>query len=1243
MAPTPPLVQGEQLTYQQDGQSAQVTVGSVEWFRWLETASTFTYRTEHGTFTARLERSGNKRGGTYWRAYRKRAGKLRRAYLGKSVELTLERLQMVASLLAGQGSVEDAAPDKLHGSGTALIQSLEEPQDSQQSALPTVMSRSTAPQKLAPIPSSERNLPTGTTTLLFTDIDGSTRLLQRLGKRYTEVLPACRHLLRAVFQQHHGHEVDTQGDAFFVVFARATDAVVAAVAAQRALVNHPWPEGVAIRVRMGLHTGEPQLFPEGYVGLDVHQAARIASAGHGGQVLLSQTTRELAEHVLPEGVSLRDLGGHLLKDLQYPIHLYQLVIEGVAADFPPLKTVGSNLQRDHLLDTKLHVPRPRTHLVHRSHLVERLQRGMECPLTLVSAPAGFGKTTLLAQLLAESDTPVAWLSLEPEDNDPVRFLTYLIAALQTVDAHMGTTVLDLLHTPQPPPPETVVTLLTNELLRSTVKNFALVLDDYHVITAEPLHRALTALVEHSPPQLHLMLATRADPPLPLARLRARGQLIEVRSSDLRFSAQEASAFLRTIMDVDLPTEQITALERRTEGWIAGLQLAALAMRGRADVSGFLAAFTGSHRFVLDYLSEEVLSRQPAVIQSFLLHTSVLERLSGSLCDAVTGQQGSQGMLEALERANLFVVALDDERQWYRYHHLFAEVLRSRLQQTEPGLVHDLHQRASTWYEEHHFVVDAVQHALTAPDLDLATRLIEQHSIAIVYSGQYHTLLSWMDRLPEALVRIRPMLAIIHAAVLIFIRQFGRAENRLKDAESSVDTDTPAESARLILGWVAQCRAELANYSSADLAASIAHAHLALTLLPETEETTPIRAGAYYYVARSVQISGDVTPPTERLMLAGAELAFAGGLVARLRGVNLLAVLRALQGQLSKAIAFYQQERWVAEELGSFGGNAFFYFNWADLLRERNELEEAERILAMGMDCLGGLILPDNRGMLLGFTTLARLQQAHGEYSRALSTMNAFLQLAHERNYIPYLVARAAAVQAQLDLMQGNVEAATRWADACGLSTYDAELSYPHEQEYLVLARVRIVQGRADPAGPFLQDASYLLDRLLADAEAKARLSSVLEMLILRALVLRAQGERTEALTALQRALKQAAPEGYVRLFVDEGAAMLALLREAQAHGIVQPTIATLLSSFGESAPRTPVLNASRSGEMVEPLTEREREVLGLLLEGASNREIARRLVLSINTVKRHIYNLCGKLGVQSRAQAIVKARTLNLL
>jgi LuxR family maltose regulon positive regulatory protein len=419
-----------------------------------------------------------------------------------------------------------------------------------------------------------------------------------------------------------------------------------------------------------------------------------------------------------------------------------------------------------LLATKLHVPRPRVHLVPRDHLTEQLQQGAERALTLISAPAGFGKTTLLAQWLAENSIPVAWVSLEPEDNDPTRFLCYLIAALQTLDAQIGTSALALLRTPQPPSPETVLAVLTNDLMSLGGGDFALVLDDYHVITADPVQRGMTFLLEHLPPQLHLILATRADPPLPLARLRARGLLCEVRTTDLRFGTAEAGTFLQAVMGLDLEASAIATLEQRTEGWIAGLQLAALSLQGRADVSGFLAAFRGSHRYVLDYLSDEVLARQGASVQQFLLRTSILERLSGPLCDAVTGQEGSQAMLEALEKANLFVVALDDKRGWYRYHHLFAEVLRSHLQQAEPKLVPVLHRRASTWYEQHGFIVEAVQHALAAPDVALAARLIEPIALPVALQGQISTVLEWMNALPEALVRTRPFLCVYHARLLV---------------------------------------------------------------------------------------------------------------------------------------------------------------------------------------------------------------------------------------------------------------------------------------------------------------------------------------------------------------------------------------------------------------------------------------------------------------------------------------------
>ncbi len=959
MAPTPPLVQGELLTYQQDGQSAQVTVGSAAWFRWLENASTFTYRTEHGTFTARLERSGNKRGGTYWRAYRKRAGKLRRAYLGKSVELTLERLQMVAALLAGQGPGEETAPDNASEPGATALPSIEEPQGRKPSALPTVMSRSTPPQESAHWPSSDRDRPTGTMTLLFTDIEGSTRLLQRLGKQYAEVLPACRHLLRVVFQQQHGHEVDTQGDAFFVVFAHATDAVAAAVAAQRALFNHCWPEGVAVRVRMGLHTGEPQRLSEGYVGLDIHHAARIMGAGHGGQVLLSQTTRELVEHVLPEGVSLRDLGEHQLKDLPHPTHLSQLVIDGLAADFPPLKTVESNKPHDPLLATKLHQPRPRSRLVSRSHLIERLQQGMEHPLTLVSAPAGFGKTTLLAQWLAESGTPVAWLSLESEDNEPVRFLSYLLVALQTLDPRLGVTALSLLHSPQPASAEVVLTLLANDLARFEGEDFALVLDDYHVITDPSLHQHMMFLLEHLPPHVHLIIATRADPPLPLSRLRVRGQLAEVRADELRFEPSEVRAFLHTVMGLDLSSEVIASLAHRTEGWIAGLQLAALSLQGKADVSDFVAAFSGSHRFVLDYLSSEVLARQSVQVRDFLLHTSILSRLCGPLCEAVASQPdglaSGQAMLEALEQANLFVVPLDDERRWYRYHYLFAEVLQSHLRRTTPMLMPELHLRASAWYEQHGLLTEAVQHALAASDVERAADLLESIDIGswAGHGEQIHWMLHWLERLPDALVQTRPKLCIAHAVALMFTNQFQQASARLEAAERSLGSEIPAEQTRFIRGYVAAIRGNMARYTG-DLARCVALSQQALDLFPEGEMTP--RTIASVNVAHTYLVSGDATAQTERLVAAAVlPMRASGNASGTLRSLTTLARLQVVQGRLRQAASTYEAAARVApvqEDLQILVGSPSYYFGMADLLYERNALEAAEQHCAGGWSWSG---------------------------------------------------------------------------------------------------------------------------------------------------------------------------------------------------------------------------------------------------------------------------------------------------
>jgi LuxR family maltose regulon positive regulatory protein len=1006
--------------------------------------------------------------------------------------------------------------------------------------------------------------------------------------------------------------------------------------------------------------------PEWFAWLD--QVSSFAFVGKGGQYTARKEARQRGDRywsaylAVGERLTKKYLGKTADLTLARLEHIAGMVHTQSQTHIPPpvspatARTDGEMdsiqrpllAQRDTplhpLLASKLHVPRPRTQLVSRPLLVERLQQGLERPLTLVSAPAGFGKTTLLAQWCVQSSTLVAWLSLEVEDNDPTRFLSYLIAALQTLDAQVGTIALAMLRTPQPPSLEAVLAVLTNDLVERDGGDVVLVLDDYHTITAESIQHGMTFLLEHLPPQLHLVLATRADPPLPLAKLRARGLLTEVRTADLRFGAAEAGTFLQTMMGLDLEASAIATLEQRTEGWIAGLQLAALSLQGRTDISEFLAAFSGSHRFVLDYLSEEVLTRQPAAVQQFLLHTCILERLSGPLCDEVMEQEESQAMLEALERANLFVVALDDERSWYRYHHLFAEVLHRHLEQAEPALLPVLHRRASAWYEQYELPAEAVQHALAVPDAELAARLIEPIALPLLNQGQISTVLGWLNTLPEALIHTRPRLCMYYAVLLMFTNQLEAAEARVQEAEQGLQERVPAEEARAILGHVLTTRGGIARFSG-HIPQAVSLARQALTLLPEAEVIP--RMGATVATALAYQVSGDATPAAEQEVAAAVALIRPSGqLFATVNSICLLARLYVLQGKLRQAAATYAQVLQAVprpEVLHTLYSSLFYYFGLGDLLRECNDLEAAERYLSQGMAHIKETLPMEPFVAMLGYSALARLQQGRGNILAARATLDALAHLAEQRHFPPHLLNQVAAFRAQLELAQGNVAAAISWAEASGCSSEDDDLIYPREGEYLALARVRIAQAHEHPASPFLQDVMRLLDRLLQEADAKARVSSVLQILVLRALALEAQGNRTGAHATLERALVLAEPEGYIRLFVDEGASMLVLLRQAYAHSSVSGYVATLLRVFGEQVVSDLPPTSARPSTLAEPLTEREREVLGLLLEGASNSEIAGRLVLSVNTVKRHVYNLCGKLGVQSRAQAIIRARDLHLV
>jgi LuxR family maltose regulon positive regulatory protein len=897
-----------------------------------------------------------------------------------------------------------------------------------------------------------------------------------------------------------------------------------------------------------------------------------------------------------------------------------------------------------LLATKLYTPRPRTQPVSRPQLAERLQEGMEGALMLISAPAGFGKTTVLAQWLAQSGMPTAWLSLEPEDNEPVRFLSYLIAALQTLDPSIGVSALALLSSPQPAPAEIVLAQLANDLLSLEAAAFALVLDDYHVVTAEPIHRALLFLLEHLPPHMHLILATRADPPLHLARLRARGQLTEVRAADLRFTPDEAGRFLQQVMHLELAQEELALLQRRTEGWIAGLQLAGLSLRGRTDVSAFLSAFSGSHRFVLDYLSEEVLALQAPQVQSFLLQTCILERLYGPLCDAMTQEAGGQAMLDQLDQANLFLTSLDDQRHWYRYHHLFAEVLRGRLQQTQPDLISELHRRASLWYEHHGMVLEAVRHALAAPELEHVADLIEQYGFTFALRGQLYTMLDWFKRLPDALILTRPRLGSLHSLVLLLSNQVEASSARLDDIERGIEQAPSTEDARAVLGQLALIRGYIALYSG-DVEGSITWCRQALDLLPETE--TGWRTSSFLGAARAYLVSGEATPAVEKHITAAVSLArTSGNLVTFLGSVSLLGRLHILQGRLGAAAHTYGQAMLVTpvqERLQTLVSSADYYFGMGDLLREWNRLDEAEQHLTQGMDLTGGSLTVDAEALSLGYTALTRLQQAQGNFQVAMATLSAFAELAEQRHFVPRLLAQAKAVGAEFELAHGNLAAAERWLMESGLSVDDGEPRFPSERAYLSLARVRIAQGRAKPAGTDLQDALHVLARLLRNAERDARGGSVIEILILQALALQAQQQQALALAVLQRVVALAEPEGYTRLFLDEGPPMLALLRLAQTQGLAPHYITSLLLASDERPPASTALPIPHSAMLVEQLTERELEVLQLIAAGASNEEIAEQLVISIGTVKRHVSNIFGKLTVSSRTQAVARAQAIGLL
>ena len=884
-----------------------------------------------------------------------------------------------------------------------------------------------------------------------------------------------------------------------------------------------------------------------------------------------------------------------------------------------------------ILATKLYIPPPRPKVVLRPRLIERLNEGLSSgrKLTLISASAGFGKTTLVSEWIASCGQPVAWLSLDEGDNDPTRFLTYLVAALQTIAANIGKGVLAILESPQPPPTEAILTILLNEIT-IIPDNFILVLDDYHVLDSKPVDSALTFLLEHLPPQMHLVIASREDPDLPLARLRARGQLAELRAADLRFTPSEAAEFLNKVMGLNLSAEDIAALETRTEGWIAGLQLAALSMQGHQDTTSYIQSFTGSHRFVLDYLVEEVLQQQPESVQTFLLRTSILDRMCGPLCDSVLGSPSASGQetLEYLERANLFIVPLDNERHWFRYHHLFADLLRQRLQrisalatEKEKGGVNELHRRASQWYEDNALEIEAFHHAAAANDIERAERLITGGGIPLHSLPAVTSILDWLDSLPKTVLDARPWLWVKSAMSTIQAGKITGVEEKLHAAEAALaaamqNTDLD-DKTRDLIGQIAAVKATLANLRYQPEAAII-QARRALEYLHP--DNPPFRSRAFWMLGSAYQLQGDRAAARQAYTEAIAIRQTSGNITMTALATTGLGQIQESENQLCQAAETYQRSLQMLSDQGppnaseEYLGLARIYYEW-------NDLETAERYGQLSLQLARQYDRAIDRFVICE-VFLARLKLARGEVAEAAAILAQADQSVRQQGFVQR-IPEVAAAQVITLLRQDNLAAAVH-------------LAQMHE---LPLSQARVYLAQGDTA-----EALAVLEPCRRLVEAKGWADERLKTMILQAVALHTNGEKNKAVQLLGEALTLAEPGGFIRIFVDEGAPMAQLLLEAASHGVMPDYISKLLAVFeAEQRKSEDKPDLSPAKLLIESLSQRELKILQLIAQGLSNREISERLFLALDTVKGHNRKMFDKLQVQSRTEAIARARELGLL
>jgi LuxR family maltose regulon positive regulatory protein len=908
-----------------------------------------------------------------------------------------------------------------------------------------------------------------------------------------------------------------------------------------------------------------------------------------------------------------------------------------------------------LLRTKLYIPTPKPNLVPRTQLVQRLEEGINLGrrISLICAPAGFGKSTLISEWVASIDRQVAWVSLDERDSDPIQFWAYVITALQTIYPDVAADTLASLLSADPIPISEAVTNLINEVAAEPEPT-VLVLDDYHSVISASVSDGLLFLIENMPPQLHIVISSRADPPWPLASMRVRGRITEVRTKDLRFSASEVKTFLKKVCGFNLSPEDVAELDNHTEGWVAGLQLAALSMQGRPDIAEFISSFTGDHRFILDYLMEEVLERQPPEVQDFMLKTSILEQLSAPLCEALSGVGGRtsdvgsvvpetagralrsdlrfpasdiQSMLEYLESSNLFLVPLDDVRRWYRYHHLFRDLLHSQLERTHAGLVPALYQRASQWYEQNGQISQAVGAALASGDTERVAKLVAGEVLSLVEHSQIKALRAEFERLPDSAKRSRPWLAVAHAWILVFAGQLDRVEALIEDAEWAATKMDDSQEAKHLQGYIAAVRHH-ATALAGDHAQSIAQARKALERLPADDLVT--RSWATVSLALVLYRRGDtIAADTALARAVSLSRALEPGHIA----VMVLCTLGSAQihkGQLWRAADSFREALGLASEYTDRSGqqlpvSGYAYAYLARVLVEQNDVQAAMGYLDKGIELCERWGEPE---LLTGaYMCVARIRLAVNDHQGALAAIGKAKRTAQQISV--WYSHRPAPLEALILLRMGDDSIAAKWADA-GLDMFDG-LEADH-----IRGQIYLAQGR-------LPEALATTDGLLQMAEPAEANLHVLRALILKSMVLDAQGEQDRSQAAIRQALAIAEPEGYVRSFVGMGSDMAHILRRAVPLPAVGHYAAKLLSVLeseteARSRPPHPAINA-----LVEPLSDREMDVLQLLNTGMTSTQIAEQLYISVHTVRTHIKNIYGKLDVHSRRDAIDRAVDLGLV